>query len=136
MVHRDIYLLKFEPAQATKLDEWRVGTCVMSTAASAGDWLAFESKDHITLSRVDDPAKGKGLGQDNPKHPSIAAAPDGRVLVAWTEKTGWNRGGLLAWQLIGADGKVLDGARSAEKLPAWDYPAAVALPDGRFVIFY
>jgi hypothetical protein len=133
-VHRDIYLLTFDPPDAKKLDQWRIGACVMSTAANAGDWLAFESKDHITLAKIDSPAKGQSLGRDNPKHPALALSGD-KLLVAWTEKTSWNKGGLLSWELRDVQGKTLQGDR-ADDLRAWGYPAAVALPDGRFVLFY
>jgi hypothetical protein len=134
MVHRDIYLLTFDPPVAKKLDEWRIGACVMSTASSAGEWVAFESKDHITLARDDGAAKGQALGQNNPKHPALASSGQ-KLLVAWTEKTAWNKGGTLAWELRDVEGNKIDSAR-VDNLPAWDYPAAVALPDGRFVIFY
>jgi hypothetical protein len=134
MVHRDIYLLSFDPPQAKKLDEYRIGACVMSTASSAGEWIAFESKDRITLAKTDSPANGQAVGRDNPKHPALAVSGD-KLLVAWTEKTAWNKGGTLAWELRNRDGETVASAR-VKDLPAWDYPAVVALPDGRFIVFY
>jgi hypothetical protein len=138
MVHRDMYLLRFGvPTAFRKLSEWSVGKCVMSTAASAGDWIAWESNDRILFASLNDMSAPRPIGRDTPKHPAIAVASDGRFLIVWTEKTAWNKGGALAWQVFDTGGQPLDGAAGrADDLPAWDTPAAVALPDGRFVIFY
>ena len=136
-VHRDMYLLAFDPPGLRKLSEWRIGTCAMSTAASAGDRLAWESRDRILFATAGEMTKFQSIGKENPKHPALAVAADGTFLLAWTEKTGWNKGGSLAWQVFDAAGKpVPDTAGRADDLPTWDYPAAAALGDGRFVIFY
>jgi hypothetical protein len=138
MVHRDMYLLTFGvPTAFVKLSDWRVGKCVMSTAASAGQWIAWESNDRILFASLSVRGNVHSIGRENPKHPAVAVAPDGRFLIAWTEKTAWNKGGVLAWQVFDSAANPLAGAAGrADDLPTWDYPAAVALPDGRFVIFY
>ena len=41
------------------------------------------------------------------KHPVLAASRDGHVLLLWTEGTGWNKGGRLAWQRFDASGRPL-----------------------------
>jgi len=137
MVHRDMYLLTFDPPSAQKLSDWRIGKCVMSTAASAGNWLAWESNERVLFAPMNAPAKTQAVGRNDPKHPALAVARDGSFLLAWTEKTAWQKGGCLAWQLFGADGNSIpESAGRADDLPAWDYPAAIALPDGRFLVMY
>jgi hypothetical protein len=109
----------------------------MSTFSAAGNVMAWESQNQIMLARADGASPIRfGDAKNNPKHPRIAVAGD-FVLVAWTEKTGWNKGGALAWQLLDRDLKPIDGASGTKNdLPAWDYPAVANQPDGSFLILY
>jgi hypothetical protein len=153
MVNRDMRLLvSSDHGQTFKLavaHPWQIGQCVMSTSAfnAAADGAAFaswETKQQIYLAKVsaDDvseppvltaaPGEGK-----NRKHPTVAANGRGQFVLAWTEGTGWNQGGSVAWQVFEADGKPLPNQSGrAEGLPAWSAPAAVANPGGAFTIFY
>jgi hypothetical protein len=71
------------------------------------------------------------------KHPSIAANSRGETLLVWTEGTGWNKGGALAWQLYDRKANpVIEGQGRAEGVPTWGLGTVVARPDGRFVIIY
>jgi hypothetical protein len=134
VVHRDNYLLT-EAAPPRKLAAWNVGKCVMSTADAKRDLLTWESQDYIMISNLADTHHAR-LGAKNPKHPRLAIAGE-RVLVAWTENTAWEKGGRVHWQLLDKDLKPLSGlAGKADDLPAWDYPAPFATPDGSFVIYY
>ena len=149
-VHRDMQVLAstdYGRTFAVSLAHpWHVGQCVMSTSALApgGDagLAAWETRKQIYVARLrgnvplTEPAAAPGDG-DNRKHPAVAAAADGRHVVAWTEGTGWNKGGRVAWQVFDAGGRPVAGAAgSADGLPAWGVPAAVALPDGTFRIIY
>jgi len=58
----------------------------------------------------------------------------GDRLVAWTEGTAWKRGGTIAWRLSDRSGVQLAEARNAGPVPVWGLVAAVAMPDGSFVI--
>ena len=58
------------------------------------------------------------------------------MLLAWTEGTGWNRGGALAWQVYDKAGKVTEAGRRDAAIPVWGLPSVVAEPDGRFVILH
>ena len=70
------------------------------------------------------------------KHPRLAIDPVGKTLLAWTEGTGWGRGGSVAWQVYDSAGRPVtneDGV--VPNLPAWSFAAAVAT--GReFLIIY
>jgi hypothetical protein len=141
MVHRDMVLVSFDAAlahaDAMKLSEWQIGKCVMSTADAAGGMLAWESNNEILLTLLSSKTPPQPIRGKNPKHPSIARSNAGETLVAWTENTAWNQGGSLKWQRFGADAKpIAESAGEKTDLPTWDYPAAVALPGGGFVIFY
>lgn len=139
---------------AEEVGPWEIGKCVMSTAslragppgAGGGQPVvvaAWERQEQIEWAKVGPAAAGPvrpvvvpGKG-DNRKHPSVAVDAGGRVLVAWTEGTGWNKGGSVAWQVFGPDGKPIAGtAGRAAGLPAWGLPAAVVRADGRFVVIY
>jgi hypothetical protein len=152
-IHRDMYLVSLhEGSQPTqqKIASIDVPICLMSTVSLArsgkGVFAAWETDKQIEWANIDSKTSQidnaaihaiAGQGNGGRKHPSIADNGQGQTLVAWTEGTGWQRGGAVAWQLFDAEGKpVTNGAGRAEKLPAWGLPAAIALKDGSFVLMY
>jgi len=123
------------------LDPWRINACPMSTASLAasgpGALAAWETRGQVRFGRVDEPAEqfGPAGGEGTRKHPSIAVNAEGLTLLAWTEGTGWQRGGSLAWQVFDRSGRpVGDPGRVERGVPTWGLPAAVARPDGSFAI--
>ena len=149
-VNRDMHLLSSRDNAQTfeiaKVHPWKVGKCVMSTASfgsGAADTLAaWETREQIYFAKVsqnsstaaaESHAPGDG---PNRKHPSVAAGRDGRFVVAWTEGTGWNKGGKVRWQLFASDGTPEGEAGEAGGLSAWGVPAALALPDGSFRVIF
>jgi hypothetical protein len=58
------------------------------------------------------------------------------MLLVWTEGTGWQRGGALAWQLFDKSGKPLDEKGRQDGVPVWSFGAAYAKEDGSFVVLY
>jgi len=137
LVHRDMMLLTLgndgRELQSTTLSAWNVGKCVMSTSSAAGNVIAVESQDHVLVfSDANQPPIQ--LGKNNPKHPRVAVSKD-QVLVAWTEETGWNKGGKMVWQLFNRKlVPLLSG--EGKDLPVWDYPAVATMGDGTFLVFY
>jgi len=149
MVHRDIYLLSSrngEEFAGKKVGPWEIGQCVMSSAsfspAKAGALAAWESQNQVFWARVN-AAEGKagdGIAPDgkgrNRKHPVAAENRAGEVILAWTEETGWNKGGKVAWQIFDSNGKAIENAAGkTDGVPVWSLAAAFATSDG-FVIMY
>lgn len=124
---------------------WKASTCPMSSAAfaagSAGTIAAWETAEQIYFTGVD-PQSLSALrptappGMAKRKHPSVAVAGSGEVLVAWTEGTGWQKGGSVAWQIFDAKSNATELKGRAPGVPVWGLVAAVAKPDGTFVIYY
>ena len=146
-VHRDMYLLTSsgDEFKSTTLHDWTVGACPMSSAAFAHSghrtWAAWETDGQIYLHELLDAAadtsRRSAPGRPNDrKHPRVAVNQDGELLLVWTEGTGWQRGGSLAWQIYDAHGRTLGKMGSAPGVPAWSFAAAYARPDGSFVILY
>ncbi len=124
---------------------WKAATCPMSSAAlvegKGGTIAAWETAEQVYFTTVD--AKTLRVapiiapaGMGKRKHPVVAVNNRGETLLAWTEGTGWQKGGSIAWQIFDSNG-----APSAEKgrapgVPVWGLVAAVAKPDGTFVIFH
>jgi hypothetical protein len=137
---RDIYLVS--AGQSRRLGEWPVKTCPMSTQSFANRdqklLAAWETAGQIYLSPADaaEPISPPGAG-NNRKHPSLAIAKDGAVLLAWSEGTGWKRGGSIAWQVFNGERLTpVEGAAGVQQgLAVWSLPAAVWSSD-RFLIFY
>lgn len=149
-VHRDTYLLSSTDKAATfnaqKLQEWNVASCPMSTYTMidtpAGVLAAWETDGQVYWTRVDattgaaGPVIGAPGSAGNRKHPVLAANSRGQVLLAWTEGTGWNKGGGLAWQLFDAAGQPTADSGRAPGLPTWSLAAVAARADGRFAIIF
>jgi hypothetical protein len=146
---RDMTLLVGnQPAAAKSLivGPWEVRTCPMSAAAFAqtpgGIAGAWEARGNIHLGWF---GTGKPVVKNSTlihrkayqRHPSIATNPGGAMLVAWSENTGWKKGGDLAWHIYDAKAKPTD--RQGQRphgVPKWSFAAAVAHPDGSFEILH
>lgn len=132
---------------ASVLGQWHVSTCPMSThelgegrAGLFGLWerqgqIYFESLSPGSSAAPRPKAVEGETG--NRKHPTFA---QGRktgdpLLIAWTEGTGWEKGGSVAWELVDSNGAALSSGRQAG-VPVWSYAAAFGEPDGSFTLLY
>ena len=127
-----------------KAHPWNIAMCPMSSASFSESktsvFAAWETEGKVYFSRVNpetleasEPLTPPGSAKR--KHPVTASNARGETLLAWTEGTGWQRGGSLAWQLFDADGKPGKSGR-AEGVPAWSFVAVASTADGNFSIFY
>ena len=150
VVHRDTYLLTSRDRglafSSGKLEEWNVGACPMSTfslSESAGNILAaWETGGQVQWLRIDT-ATGRRSPQitapraaNDRKHPVVARNSSNETLLAWTEGTGWNKGGALAWQVFDKDGTATTEQGRLPGVPTWGLVAIAARPDGGFMIVY
>ncbi|MHB1560262.1 MAG: hypothetical protein ACYC61_22655 [Isosphaeraceae bacterium] len=151
-VDRDMYLLRSDDRgrrfRGEALGRWRAQICPMSSAALAdsadGVLAAWETKGQVYFSRLDPQTHrssppvappGGGGPSAGRKHPAVAANSRGETILVWTEGTGWQKGGSLAWQLFDRDGRPIGPAgRIDNGVPVWGLAAVVARPDGGFVI--
>jgi hypothetical protein len=150
-VDRDMYLLSSDDHaghfRGGPLDAWRAEVCPMSSATLAesesGVLAAWETRGQVYFSRVNPrthrpgPPSSPAGGRGNRKHPAVAGNARGETILVWTEGTGWQKGGSLAWQLfdrsghpVGPEGRMEDG------IPVWSLAPVVARPDGGFVIIH
>jgi hypothetical protein len=124
---------------------WQINACPMSSAAFAqaksGVFAAWETQGKPFFARIDsqtmkvsEPLTPPGAPRG--KHPVVAVNGAGEFIVAWTEGTGWAKGGSLAWQVYDGSGKPTGEKGKAEGVPVWGLAAAVAKADGNFVIIY
>ena len=131
--------------EGTSLAPWRINACPMSTASmtegSSGALAAWETKGQVSFARLG-PDEGESSPAISPpgddrtrKHPTLATNLRGETLLAWTEGTGWQKGGKVAWQVFGPTGRPLGPEGKAEGgVPAWGMATVVAGPDGGFTI--
>jgi hypothetical protein len=96
----------------------------------------------VSLARIDpetgkrsEPVSAPGAGRGR-KHPAVAGNARKETILVWTEGTGWNRGGSLAWQVFDRDGKPTAERGRADGVPTWSLVAVFARPDGGFSILY
>ena len=124
---------------------WNIATCPMSSASlaagSQGVLATWETAGQVYLAvadpqtlQVSAPLAPAGVAKR--KHPVAVANATGHTLFAWTEGTGWNKGGAVAWQVFDKEGKPTAEKGRADGVPAWSLATAFAKQDGTFVIVY
>ncbi len=146
-VHRDIYLLRSQNKGKTfegrLLHKWDINACPMSSMdfAENGKMVvgAWETGGQVYWARLDSgtgeplAAPGEGKGR---KHPRLAINPSGEMLLVWTEGTGWQKGGSLAYQLYDRGGQPTTERKQLPGIPVWSFAAPFARPGGRFSLVY
>jgi hypothetical protein len=147
IVHRDMNLLwsqdRSKSFEAVDLQGWEIGGCPMSTAslsAMNGRVLAaWETNKQVFFGDVTragasavTPVAAPGSGKDR-KHPAIAANRAGESLMAWTDGTGWKRGGTLNWALF-RKGDAIASRSDVGEVPTWGMPAVVAIGNEFLII--
>lgn len=132
--------------QVAFADPWKATTCPMSSAtltqAKVGAMGAWETGKEVFFARINcktmevtKPTSPSGTGT-NRKHPVAVSNSKGETLFAWTEGTGWAKGGSLAWQIFDAENKIESEKGRAEGVPTWSLITAFAKSDGTFVLVY
>jgi hypothetical protein len=150
-VDRDMVLLTSRDRgasfQGTRLHRWKLNACPMSSESfaesRAGVLAAWETRGQVYYATIDPGTMqatrivgAPGAG-DNRKHPAVAGNAHGATLLAWTEGTGWQKGGSLAWQLFDGAGQPMEEKGRLEgAVPVWGLATAVARPDGGFTVVY
>lgn len=148
VVHRDIYLLtssdRGKTFQSRLIHEWNIGACPMTSMSfvqRAHDVVgAWETQGQIWSATIN----GANVGTPRPapatgekrKHPRLAVNERGDTILVWTEGTGFQKGGSLAWQVYDAAGKPMGDRGTAPGLPASSFASVFARPSGEFVILY
>ena len=156
-VNRDLHLLwrgaNEDEFESQLLSPWSAATCMMSKStfcqSNGRTFAAWEWENRVQYSVLEtervlgSEPLGPGsswtsVGGKSPhKHPCLAVNKDGQMLLAWTEGTGWKRGGEISWQVFDRSGKPLRRVNGKAKgLPAWSFAAAYANGDGSFTILY
>lgn len=148
-LNRDMTLLmskdQGERFTSTTLHRWSIGQCPMSseffTEMSGRVFAAWETAGPVQFAALNVPGQklpvaAMPTSTVKGKHPVAAVNKAGETLLVWTEGTAWQRGGAVAWQLFGTDGKPVGTAQRRDGVPTWGLAAAVAEPDGGFTILY
>jgi hypothetical protein len=80
------------------------------------------------------PQSAPGAGRAR-KHPALAVNAQGDMVLVWTEGTGWQKGGSLAWQVFDKTGKPSEEkGRMDRGIPVWGLPTVVATDEGFTII--
>src|SRR5262245_36700599 len=149
-VNRDMFLLVSEPGgesfRGTRVHDWKINACPMSSASispgSQGAMLGWETEGQVYYARFDTatgkvlPAVSPAGGTGRRKHPAVAANARGETILVWTEGTGWQRGGAVAWQVFDGAGRPLAERGELQGVPVWSLATVAPGPDGGFVVVY
>ncbi len=149
-VNRGMYMLRSADLGKSfvgqQLDNWKIATCPMSSEAFAegpngvhaawdNDGEMFFARVNSLSEKVESVSRVPGAG-GNRKHPALAFNKNGEMIIAWTEGTGWMRGGTLAWQVYDKNMQPAESGRRPGAIPVWGVPAVFAEPNGRFTILH
>jgi hypothetical protein len=150
-VNRDMYLLTSADAgksfESVSVQAWKIENCPLSSEAFAegpgGVRAAWETGGEVYFTTLA-PGGGKLATPINPpgggrsrKHPALAVTPDGKIVMAWAEGTGWNKGGSLSWLVFDKDGKpTRETGKVMNGIAVWGAPAVAADGDGNVVILH
>jgi hypothetical protein len=147
-VHRDIYLLRSsdhgKSFQGSLLHKWNINACPMSSMdfAEHADTMvcAWETGGQVYWTRIaarstSDPIPAPGDGKGR-KHPRLAVNGKGEILLVWTEGTGWQKGGSLAYQIYDSAGRPIGETKQIPGIPTWSFAAPVSGRDNGFSILY
>ena len=134
-----------ESFSARVLGQWHVSTCPMSThglgLGPGGLFAMWERQGEICFESLRNEGgsvlRGCLGSGGKSKHPAFAfdPAPNAACLVAWTEGTGWEKGGELAWACLDASGTRVASGR-VPGVPVWSYAAVVPGAAGSFTLIY
>lgn len=130
-----------------ELDPWPTSSCPMSSAALTdhGKTLvaAWETKGQIRFRRFEEGSNDDASihsppgNPGNRKHPALAADSHGTLTLAWTEGTGWQKGGTLVWQRFDQGGKAKGPAHRVDRgIPVWGLPTVVSLANDRVLVIH
>jgi hypothetical protein len=105
---------------------------------------AWETEQQVKFARLDgrleiSPRRGifPASREASRKHPVLATDGEGSVILVWTEGTGWQKGGAVAWQVFEKSGNAIPGySGRVDGVPVWSFAAVYARPAGGFVIVY
>lgn len=130
--------------KASRMQEWTVGTCPMSTFSLAdstdGVVAAWETAGQVywtTIAGTEPSAPIAPPGDARTRrYPSIARNARGETLLAWTEGMGFTKPGTLVWQVFDRSGAPVGSAGRGGTVPVGSLVAAYAAPDGAFAIVY
>jgi hypothetical protein len=148
-VHRDIYVLRSQDNgnsfAVALLHPWNINACPMSSMNLVeagndvvGTWETQTQVYFAPVSRGVEVARAATIAPpgDNPKRKYPVLARNGRseTLLAWVEGSGWQRGGVLGWQIFDAAGRPSIACDVQRSVPVWSFPAVFVRPDEGFAI--
>lgn len=125
-----------------RLDRWELSQCPMTTArlvpAGASTLAVWSTRGTVHAARLEENGAAADIsGPDHrANHPVAAVGPTGSVLVAWTEGTGWQRGGGFAWQTLDPALSPAGPASRRPGVPVWGALALWSERDGSFTLLH
>ena len=133
-------------AELSKLQEWELSACPLSTNditvdAQANQWLVFETEGRINQLQlgtgIDAVPVAEPFIKTRQKNPAVAINNQGDRLIVWGEAISQTRGGRLNMHLFADDGSDKNAGFTEEvSIPKFSFPAAAVLPSGDFLVLY
>ena len=125
-----------------KMDSWPLDQCPLSTCrlvqASDGPSAVWISKGRVQWASLGSPDRSQTLSESgkSANHPVwVPLGRTGSAVVAWTEGTGWQRGGGLAWSTL-RSGTLDPNIQRLPGVPVWGAVAGWAESDSVVTLLY
>lgn len=120
-------------------DDWQLATCPMTTAeccaTTQGTVVQWVREFQLQSWSNDAVAAATGQRGAVKNHPRAVANAQGEELRTWVEGSGWNKAGVIRWQVFARDGRPLQ-LQGGAPATLWSYAAPVLLPDGRWGVIF
>lgn len=123
------------------LEPWNANACPMTMFSFAqskqGVYASWESPGTVNVAPIQASSqKDKIQLGAHSKYPAIAINRDGFMLVSWIEKSGWNKQGVVSWELLDAAGKKIESQSESLKPNLWAFSSAVPNANGDFELYF
>ena len=118
--------------------------CPLSTTTlgqgPTGMTVAWETQGQVyfaSADRLETAVSPPGTAELRRKNPAIAVNHRGETLLVWADGAGFRSGRSLHGQSFDADGQPTPShSRGTETIPDGSVPAALAYPDGTFLVIF
>lgn len=122
------------------LKSWELDACPMTmfalSSVSNAVYAGWESGGNSNFAVLGSSLPTPITSKASAKYPTIAVNKNSDILLAWTEGSAWQKGGISHYQIFDSKLKPLCPPKGEHGLKPWSFSSVAAEPSGNFILFY